>query len=785
MKHVIYISNRLSIIILIMVSTLSCVHHSAWAQSVNTDAAFRILSDVESSIKFLEPVIAPTSNAAALISARTELQDLKTLVDDQLKSVSERLTILSSRLVELGVAQNGEQTEPQDVTDERVSAGEERKLLVLLITRRDEILSRIKKDQARITELRRNAFLDDLTKRTPIGPGMFADLAKDSSTTFLDIWQILRTWIGTVFSGNWAYAGFALLLGGVTTFKFAQIASRALREKSLSDISQLENLIFAFTATAVPTLLMCILVGLSVGLLYVFNLYTKSVQGILNPVFLSGLGVYFVHLLTHNVLRPDEDERRIVPLSTHAAKRVKWLVVAMAVIQACDYVVGATSQAVNAPLSFMIANSFIAAVLISAVLLAIWLIEKDVETKERAFPAWIRIPILFTAIGVVCIALAGYIGLSRFVAQQIVVTGAILATMYLGILAGGALSKPGTFCKTRMGLRLQSKQQFSDHAMDQFGLLASFLVGILTLFIGIPAILLQWGIRFADLTVWGKQIFFGLEIGNFNFSLAKLLFGIVVFLIIVFGTRMVQNWLTNTVLSRTRADVGVTNSIRTGVGYTGIAFAVLLGLTTAGFDLGNLAIIAGALSIGIGFGLQNVVSNFVSGLILLVERPIKVGDFVQAGPSTGTIKKISVRATEIETVNNLSIIVPNSELINAPVTNWTHESKVGRLDLNVGVSYGSDLKLVRSILLDLASKHPQVMKTPEAWVHFVGMGDSSVNFQLRATLKDYTLFPRVQTDLYFDIFELFAKNGIEIPFPQRDLHIRSVDPVVTTALSQK
>ena len=145
-------------------------------------------------------------------------------------------------------------------------------------------------------------------------------------------------------------------------------------------------------------------------------------------------------------------------------------------------------------------------------------------------------------------------------------------------------------------------------------------------------------------------------------------------------------------MARGRVDVGVRNSIRTVVGYAGVALAALIGVSAAGIDLSNLALIAGGLSLGIGFGLQNVVSNFVSGLILLAERPFKVGDWIVAGPVSGTVKKISVRATEIETFQRQTVILPNSELINSAVANWTHRNKLGRVDIAVNVAYGSDVE---------------------------------------------------------------------------------------------
>ncbi|TIW64513.1 MAG: mechanosensitive ion channel family protein, partial [Mesorhizobium sp.] len=187
----------------------------------------------------------------------------------------------------------------------------------------------------------------------------------------------------------------------------------------------------------------------------------------------------------------------------------------------------------------------------------------------------------------------------------------------------------------------------------------------------------------------------------------------------------------------------------------------------AGIDLSNLALVAGALSLGIGFGLQNVVSNFVSGLILLAERPFKVGDWIVAGDTTGTVKKISVRATEIETFQRQSVILPNSTLINNAVGNWTHRNKLGRVDIKVGVAYGSDVKRVHALLLEIARSHPLVLKNPEPFVLFANFGAAALEFEIRVFLADILNGNIVQNDIRFAIFDEFNSEHIEIPSTPR------------------
>jgi small-conductance mechanosensitive channel len=224
-------------------------------------------------------------------------------------------------------------------------------------------------------------------------------------------------------------------------------------------------------------------------------------------------------------------------------------------------------------------------------------------------------------------------------------------------------------------------------------------------------------------------------------------------------------------------DDGLKNSLSTGIGYFGFLISAALGITYAGLDLTNLALIAGALSVGIGFGLQNIVNNFVSGLVLLVERPIKIGDWIGVGSYSGFVKRISVRATELETVDRQSVVVPNAELINSAVTNWMLKDKLGRAIVSVGVSYASDECQVRDILLAVAEENPQVLSHPAPDVIFRGFGDNSLDFELRVFLKDISRVLSVSSDLRFAIRRALREAKIEIPFPQRDVHIKLSEAV--------
>ena len=203
------------------------------------------------------------------------------------------------------------------------------------------------------------------------------------------------------------------------------------------------------------------------------------------------------------------------------------------------------------------------------------------------------------------------------------------------------------------------------------------------------------------------------------------------------------------------------------------------GLSVVGVSFTNIAIVAGALSLGIGFGLQNIVNNFVSGIILLLERPIRTGDWISTGSTEGFVKKISVRSTEVQTFNRADVIVPNSELISAPVTNWTLRNRHGRVIVPVGVAYGSDTELVGRLLEEAAAEVPEVVRDqPDlpVRVFFRSFGDSALDFELRCYILDIWYILDVTSRLHFAIDRKFREHGIEIAFPQRDIHIRSGSP---------
>lgn len=250
---------------------------------------------------------------------------------------------------------------------------------------------------------------------------------------------------------------------------------------------------------------------------------------------------------------------------------------------------------------------------------------------------------------------------------------------------------------------------------------------------------------------------------------------LIIFTLLLFSiTRWLKVWIVTRLLAKSNVELGVRLAVGAIVRYIVIAVGLIVILQTTGIDLSTVTILAGALGVGVGFGLQNITNNFVSGFLLLIERPIKVGDRIEVGPVTGDVVNIALRATTVVTNDNIAIIVPNSEFVSSRVTNWSYTDRNVRFNFPIGVSYRSDPELVRQLLLQVADQHAGVLKDPKPDALLHEFGDSALNFILRVWTKQYSTTPGVlRSELNFMILKTFKEQGIEIPYPQRDLHIRS------------
>jgi len=269
---------------------------------------------------------------------------------------------------------------------------------------------------------------------------------------------------------------------------------------------------------------------------------------------------------------------------------------------------------------------------------------------------------------------------------------------------------------------------------------------------------------------------------NFEwFSLGESPFTTKTFLLLIFSlfllfylSAKIRKILVNRIFPRYGLEIGISQSIATILRYVLIIIGLIIIFQTIGIDLSAIGLLIGALGVGIGFGLQNITNNFISGLIILFERPIKVGDRIEIDDLAGNIVDISARATTIITNDNIAVIVPNSDFINNRVINWSHNNKEVRLNFPVGVSYNEDPEKIRKLLTEVVNENHGVLSSPEPYIRFEGFGDSSLNFDVLVWTSEYIDRPKIlRSELYYEIFAKFKENNIEIPFPQRDIHLKS------------
>lgn len=704
----------------------------------------------------------------ALIEIRGRLEEAARDVSSTIAIYRSRLAAISARLDAIGPPHgDNEPPEPEALTLERRTLTQERSEINVLLGETENLVPRITQLIAEVAQLRRGLFSNNLWRRHDItsafSPKVLNDFALENRKLFGALWS----WLGFILT----YKIRAVLLATALALGAAGIlfiGGRRLIGKMLyadpmrENPSYLSRLSVAFWSTLLPSASL----GVFLAATYFFYDYYAVLRPDIAQIAATSFSVvaiiYFVYSLSSSVFSPRLPNWRLVPVESGAARILFVLTMLMALVTGGDFVAGRINHVMGSPLSLTVAKSLVATLIVGVLTIAIGLVKPYTgeDGRPRPWHPLVRGMLYLIGGGTILAALLGYIGLARFISQQVVVTGAILVTMYLGYQSASAISEVGGFKRTKLGRKLDERFHFDDATEDQIGLMFSIAINLIVLSVGIPLILLQWGFQWSDIEAWLYSVATELRIGSITISLTGIVTGIGIFLLGYFGTRIFQHWLDGKVMARGRMDAGLRNSIGTAVGYAGIALAALVGVSVAGIDLSNLALVAGALSLGIGFGLQNIVSNFVSGLILLAERPFKVGDWIVASGTEGNVRKISVRATEVETFQRQTVIVPNSLLINASVGNWTHRNRLGRVDIPVTAAAANDARRVHALLKDIVREQPLALKNPEPVVAFNGMSGGLLNFEVRVVLPDITNQLGFTNELRFSIVERFAKEGI-------------------------
>lgn len=712
---------------------------------------------------------------AALVDIRLQLEDLSRAALNSALAFRSRVGDINARIEMLGPAPAaGQPQEPDIVTGERQALASEKAEINAVVASAQNLSIRINGLIDKIGNMRSDLFRNVLTKRYVLSDALSPQVFSDAHDEYANFYRAVSSWLTFAFKFKFqamlAATFMALALAAVLLVGGRRLFGRVFEaDASVEEPSYLSRLSVAFWSTLLPTLAVGVFLASTVFLFNYYNVLRGDIGVFLNALAAVIAVVFCVNRLTNAALEPRLPNWRLIQVETGPARWLVRLATAMAVVIGVNNFLAVVNDKMGSPLSLTIARSFVATIIVGVILILMALLKpyKAADGTWRPWPAWLRLTSIALGLFTIAAALFGYIGLAIFVSLQVVVTGTILVTAYIGFLSAREIGEEGGFADTSIGRWLSTTASYEETALDQLGLVVSVAINVMIVLVFLPLILLMWGFQPGDIQAWGYKLATGLTIGSVTISVTGILTGIIVFVIGYFLTRWFQGWLDGSVMARGRVDTGVRNSIRLAVGYAGVALAGLVGISAAGIDLSSLALVAGALSLGIGFGLQNVVSNFVSGLILLAERPFKVGDWIVAGDITGTVKKISVRATEVETFQRQSVILPNSNLINNAVGNWTHRNKLGRIDIKVNVAYGSDVKRVHAILLEIARGHALVLKNPEPFVLFANFGPAALEFEIRVFLADVLNGNIVQNDVRFAILDAFSGEHIEIPSTPR------------------
>ncbi len=514
---------------------------------------------------------------------------------------------------------------------------------------------------------------------------------------------------------------------------------------------------------------LAILAGASLQLA---NMWSPRIEPIFSVIGETLIPTAFQTALAWFVCAPRRPNWRLINIDEKTASRLPILVFAATFIHTGAKSLGALSDKLYLPVGLSIGQSAIAAaIMILLIAAALRMLKQQSvaahDTGNRpVYLAWFvsLIPFIWILLAVATLSiLLGYIALGYFIVGQILDTTLLAAFLFLIHHWVDALSDTIHEPFSKVGNALRRFAGFGEKGLKRFGLLFRTLTDVVLVLVGIPSLLALWTVTWVDFQSLINTAVLGIKIGSFSISPFTILTIIGLFIAGIVLTRFITRWLDTRVLSQTTMNRGVQDSVRTGANYVGYILTAAFALSAAGIDFSNMAIIAGALGVGIGFGLQSIVNNFVSGLILLAERPVRVGDWVVTAAGEGIIKKINVRSTEIETFDSCTIIVPNSNLITEPVRNWMHRDTSGRFLVSVNVAYGTDVDLVTEVLQDILKRHPKVLRYPAPLVQLAKFGTIAMEFEVRALVSDIFEGAEVASQLRLAIVKEFAAKSIVIP----------------------
>ncbi len=744
----------------------------AWGEEQPAEAA--ALEQLKASLDEIEASIGRDDITAEMLAGqRRSLTATADTIRGKIEELEPRVRELEERLKQLGPAPAKDApAESEEITNERDELTAKFSELGGALKQYLDLSLRVGQLSERLAQKRHALYASELLARSPsiLDPSFWRDVSRALPVELRSAAVLFDTWMSEHPEGGRLLAAVLILMViaaiaiGLSRWWFPRLFTGpydARRDKA-------RTALWVFVWLAARTPLAC-LAGLMV--LDTFGLLTWRVEQIAQGLVAGIAAAAFGRGIARALLAPEKPERRLVQEDDDTARyfhnHLVWATRALGVLVVLQVV----HKALFAPLIITVATNVLFGAVIAAFLSDLIVRLGRIRSGEgHALVAapWVHPLAVVLAVLIIVALIAGYAGLAAFVALRVIVGAAVFAALYLLLIVTQSLF--GTIGEqSPQGRILAASLGVSARGVALGAALLSALIRVTLIVLACLLIIGPWEVSTADLFDTIRNIPFGFKIGEIHVSFRAVLAAVAVLAVLLVVTRVVKRWLEHELLPRTSLEPSLQLSIATIFGYIGAIAAIAFALTGLGFDLQKIALIAGALSVGIGFGLQSVVSNFVSGLILLTERPIRVGDSIVVKGEEGWVRRVRVRATEIETFDRASVIIPNSELITGIVKNWTRVNTLARIVVKVGVAYDTDPARVRDILLEIAGAHPQIVQSPPPSAFLVGFGESALEFELRCIVKDVEKGLSVKSDLHYEIIRRFREAAITIPSPQREL----------------
>ncbi len=755
----------------------SLVYSEKMAQEVS-----QLTAAMENAEKAVERV---KDRDGGLAEQRNETERIEAKAIELAGALRTPLQAVKAQLEKLGPAPKDNAAEAPSVATERARLSAVQTDMEGAIKTAELIQVRARQLIGRVQNLRQANFARDLLRRSPslLSQSAWQSVSREVPRAWGQITGIATSWWADAKAHAFALA-VVLLAAGTLPIAIGRFMARLLRRRTLT--ASKPSPFFRRTRSAGVTFLAHALpLATAAGIVYAgmlwLDLLTFPVGNLAETVLMGVLFYVVITALAAAILKPCPATHRMLTIPDASVSKLFTLARCFAALFAIDYILTGVARILFLPFEIGVVQASLSSLAFAALLIGFVSTpivaprETDIAPPDPLAPSWLKLPLAGLAAAIVVTTLLGFVSLGRFIGGQVTLVGAAALALLLAHLSFRNIaeqisgSERGVVLENRLGLDRERTNYFSQ--------ILVFIFDTALVLVAIPVLLLTWGFAGDDILDWLKVGMFGFEVGQVRISLVRILLAAALFLIVVSGTRIVQRWLDRSILQPARVDSAISHSVLMGIGYAGIGAAALAALSYAGLDFTHLAIVAGALSVGIGFGLQAIFNNFVSGIILLVERPIKVGDWIIVNGREGFVRRINVRATEIETFDRASVIVPNSSLITGEVTNLTHRNAMGRVLLKIGVSYKADPENVIKILKGVAEKSTSVLKLPGPWVGFDSFGADAMVFTVVAFVADVSQRGNVQSELLIGINKAFREAGIEIPYPQHDIHLRDLDGV--------